>query len=149
MKIVYRKGSENDSDALSRREDLEDLTEENINDNPIIKKKFEECDAELFEKDLEDLRDSLMKMTYFQCDKKLIEVLCNGYMQDASFNGITLPVGVIHDPNTGLYWITEKIYVPNVLSLKTKLIEKFHITSGHPNHERMYLAILRTFYRPK
>ena len=30
MKIVYRKGSENDSDALSRREDIADLTEESI-----------------------------------------------------------------------------------------------------------------------
>ena len=30
MKIVYMKGSENDSDALSRREDLADLTEERL-----------------------------------------------------------------------------------------------------------------------
>jgi hypothetical protein len=43
MKIVYRKGSENNSDALSsRREDLADLTEESIIDNPVLKKKFED-----------------------------------------------------------------------------------------------------------
>ena len=55
MKIVYRKGSENDSDALSRREDLADLTEESIIDNPVLKKKFEDYDAGVFEKELEDL----------------------------------------------------------------------------------------------
>ena len=56
MKIVYRKGSYNESDALSRREDLEDLTEESILDNPILKKKFDENDAGSFEGDLDDLR---------------------------------------------------------------------------------------------
>ena len=50
MKIVYRKGSENDSDALSRREDLADLTEESIINNPILKQKFEDYDAGVFEK---------------------------------------------------------------------------------------------------
>ncbi len=35
MKIIYRKGSENESGALSRREDLADLTEESITDNPF------------------------------------------------------------------------------------------------------------------
>ena len=50
MKIVYRKGSENDSDALGRREDLADLTEKSIIDNHILKQNFENCDAGIFEK---------------------------------------------------------------------------------------------------
>jgi hypothetical protein len=57
VKIVYRKGSENDSDALCRHEDLEDLTEESIIHNPIPKKKYDEYDARLFAKDLEKLRE--------------------------------------------------------------------------------------------
>jgi hypothetical protein len=48
MKIVYRKGSENDSDALGRREDLADLTEESIIDNPILKQKFEDYVSGIF-----------------------------------------------------------------------------------------------------
>jgi hypothetical protein len=56
MKIIYRKGSENDSDALSRRrEDLAKLTEESIIGNPVLRKKFEDYDAGIFEKELEDL----------------------------------------------------------------------------------------------
>ena len=68
MQIVYRKGSENDSDALSRREDLADLTEESVIDNPVLKKKFEDYDAGIFEKELEDLRESMTEMIHLQCD---------------------------------------------------------------------------------
>jgi predicted YcjX-like family ATPase len=68
MKILYRKGWENDFDALSRREDLADFTGESIIDNPILKQKFEDYDAGIFEKELEHLRESLMKMTHLQCD---------------------------------------------------------------------------------
>ncbi len=50
MKIIYRKGSENDSDALSRREDPADLTKEGIINNPVLKKKVGDCDAGIFEK---------------------------------------------------------------------------------------------------
>ena len=52
MQIVYRKGSENDFVALSRREDIADLTEASIVDNPILKQKFEGYDAGIFEKEL-------------------------------------------------------------------------------------------------
>jgi hypothetical protein len=50
--LSIRKKSENDSDALSRREDLADLTEEIIIGNPVLKKKFEDYDAGIFEKEL-------------------------------------------------------------------------------------------------
>ena len=109
---MYRNGSKNDSDALSRREDLADLTEEIIIDNPILKQKFEDYDAEIFEKELEDLRESLMEMTHLQCDDQLIKDICNGYLQDSYFNGATLPTGVTLDPNNGLYWRTDKKLFP-------------------------------------
>ena len=66
MKIVYRKGSENDSDALSRRKDLAELTEESIIKNPVLKKKIEDCDAGIFKQELEDLRESLTEMTHLR-----------------------------------------------------------------------------------
>jgi hypothetical protein len=103
MKIVHRKGSENDSDALSRREDLAESTEESIIDNLVLKKKFEDYDAGiLFEKELEDLRESLTEMTHLQCDNQLITEMCNGYLQDSHFDGTTLPAGVNLEPITGL-----------------------------------------------
>jgi hypothetical protein len=125
MKIFYRKGSKNDSDALSRREYLAELTEESIIDNPILKKKFEDYDAGILGKKLEVLRDSLTEMTHLQCDNQLITEICSGYLQDSHFNGTTLPAGVTLDPNTGLYWITDKIFVPNIPTLKYRLITEF------------------------
>jgi C1A family cysteine protease len=113
MKIIGRKGSDNDSDALSRREDLEDLTDECILDNPILKKKIDEYDAGSFERDLEDFRESLLEMTHLKCDHQFVKEISNGYSQESSFDGDTLPVGVIFDPNTVLYWIADKVYVPN------------------------------------
>ena len=146
MKIVYRKGSENDFHALNIREDLADFTEESIIDNPILKQKFEIFYAGVFEKELEDLRESLMEMTHLQCDDDLIKDICNEYLQDPSFNGATLPAGVCTlDPNNGLYWITNKICVPNISTLKERFINEFHKSTGHSEYERTYSVILRPF----
>jgi hypothetical protein len=64
------------------------------------------------------------------------------------FNGTTLPAGVYLNPNIGLYWITDKIFVPNILTLKDRLITEFHNIAGHPDSERTHAVILRSFYWP-
>jgi hypothetical protein len=141
MKIVYRKGSGNDSDALSRREDLADLAEESIIDNPVLKQKIKKYDAGILEKKLEDLRESLMEMTHLQCDDHLIKEICNGCLHDSSFNGATLLAEVILDPNNGLYWTADKICVPNTSALKERLVNDFYDTAGHPDYERTYFVV--------
>ena len=81
-------------------------------------------------------------MTHPQCDDQLIKEICNGYLQDAYFYGATLPAGFTLDPNNGLYWITDKICVPNIISiLKETLINNFHNSAGHPDYERTYSVI--------
>jgi hypothetical protein len=87
-----------------------------------------------------------MEITYLQCDDQLIKDICNGYLQDASYNGATLPAGVTLDPNNGLYWITDKIFVPSISILKEMLIDEFHNSAGHLDYERAYSVILRAFY---
>jgi hypothetical protein len=64
-------------------------------------------------------------MTHLQYDDQLINDICNGYLQDSSFNGKNLPAGVTLDPNNGLYGITDKICVPNISTLKERLINEF------------------------
>ena len=59
-----------------------------------------------------------MEMTHFQCDDHLIKDTCNGYLQDLSFNGATLLAEVTLDSNNGLYCITDKIFDPNISTLK-------------------------------
>jgi len=41
------------------------------------------------------------------------------------------------------------MYVPYVLALKARLLDGFHITVAHPDHEGTYSVILRPFYRLK
>jgi hypothetical protein len=89
-----------------------------------------------------------MEMIHLQCDNQLIIEICNGYLQDSHFNGTTLPAGVTLDPTTGLYWITDKIFDPNIPTLKDRRITEFHNTSGHPDSERTHAVILRSFYWP-
>jgi len=93
------------------------------------------------------MRESLMEMTHLQCDDQLIKDICNVYLQDSYFNGATFPAGATLDPNNRLYWTTFKIF-PNISTLKEKLINEFHNSAGHPDYERTYSVILRTFYWP-
>jgi hypothetical protein len=58
------------------------------------------------------------------------------------------PAGVTLDSNNELYWITDKICVPNILTLKERLINEFHNSANHPDYEQTYSIILRTFYWP-
>ena len=77
----------------------------------------------------------MLEITHLQCDQQLIKDISNRYSRDPSFDGNTLPAGVILDPNTGLYWIADEIYVPNTLALQNRLIEEFHNMAGHPDQE--------------
>ena len=148
MTIVYRKGSENDSDPLSRRSDLMDLTEESIKDNPELERKFNEYDAGVFEKQIDELRVGISAMVHLQCDDALTKSIADGYQFDKAFSGATVPPGVKQDPATDLYWLADKIYVPNVSSIKTRIIAEFHATSGHVDSTKTAANILRTFYWP-
>jgi hypothetical protein len=89
-----------------------------------------------------------METTHLQCKNQLIKDICKGYLQNASFNGETLPAGVILNPNNGLYWIPDKIFVPNISILKERLINEFHNSVGHHDYERTRSVILRTFHWP-
>ncbi len=41
------------------------------------------------------------------------------------------------------------MYVPNVLAVKNWLVDELHNTASHPEQERSYSVIMRTFYWPK
>ena len=147
LTIVYRKGELNDSDALSRRSDLMELTEEHIEKYPELKAKFEAYDAGAFEKELDELTVNISGMSHLQVDNTLTTDIIDGYKYDKSFNGTSTPAGAIIDQN-GLYWIADKIYVPRLQSLYQRIISEFHTVSGHPDYTRTAANILRSFYWP-
>jgi len=59
----------------------------------------------------------------------------NGYLQDPHSNETTLLAGVTLDFNTVLHWITDKIFVPNISTLKDRVVTEFYTTAGHPDVE--------------
>ncbi len=103
---------------------------------------------EYLKNNLRGLRESLTEMTHLQCDDSLIKDNCSGYLQDSSFNGTSLPAGVVLDPNKGLYWMTDKVFVPCITFLKKSLINEFHDTAGNLDAKRAYSVILQTLYWP-
>ena len=183
MKIIYRKGEENDADPLSRRPDLEELTEEFIGNNPQLKKKFDEYDAGTYEKEFDTLRaelsslehhvstdthlysqlesyedqslnteitelgEMLSGMVHLQMDQTLLQSIRKSYEKDRNFNGSSVPAGAVRD-DSGLYWIADKIYVPNISSIKEQIISAFHEGSGHPDSRKTEANISKSFYWP-
>ena len=85
-------------------------------------------------------------MVHLQCDDSITKSVIEGYKYDRAFNGSTVPPGAKYDPATKLYWIADKIYVPNVLSVKNSIISEFHRESGHADSTKTTANILRTFY---
>ena len=80
FEIVYRKGFENDSDALSRRPDLH---------HSITK-----LEDQLNESDLETANTFFSSMCHLHIDPTLTSQIKTAYADDSQYNGATMPRGV-------------------------------------------------------
>ena len=146
MDILYRKGSLNDSDPLSRRPDLVELNEHHLDSQPDTKHAIELYDASQFEKELEALQHHLNGLYELQFDKEILQKIRNGYTTDPRYNGNTLPVGVELNESNGLYYKADKICVPNINNLQELLINEYHDQVGHPDVTRTTANLLKTFW---
>jgi hypothetical protein len=135
LSILYRKGSDNDADALSRRPDLID--------------QLSEYDICSFEKDLEDLQAHLSSMSHLLFDDSILTKIRTAAALDPALNGSTLPPGVTISHHDNLYYFGDKLYVPNNLPLIESLLYEFHDTNGHPNHLRTLTNVAQVFYFPR
>ena len=135
LSILYRKGSENDADALSRRPDLLELISE-----------YDLCS---FEKDLEELQTHLSSMTHLIFDQTILNRIKDASKIDPALNGTFLPPGVTISQHDNMYYFGDKIYVPNDQSLIDSLLYEFHDTNGHPSHLRTLTNVSQVFYFPR
>ena len=146
--IVYRKGEDNESDPLSRRPDLMelyDLKEEHSRKHPELQKRIEEYDAGIIQAEIDNARDICASMVHLQVDDSLTNEIRTGYKYDTAFAGENIPPGTVrHDD--GLYWIGDKIYVPNVSGIRTKILQEVHEQSGHPDVLKTYENLIKSFY---
>ena len=135
LKILYRKGKENEADALSRRPDLVELLSD-----------YDLCS---FEKDLEDLQIHLSSMSHLVFDETTLNRIRDAALLDLALNGAMLPPGVTLSQDDGLYYFGDRIYIPNDPSLINDLLYEFHDTNGHPSHLRTLTNVSQVFYFPR
>ena len=133
MEIVYRKGSQNCADALSRRPDL-----------TYLLSTYDENDID---SELENLTTFLNSMFHLQVDNQLLKEIKESYNKDPAFNRSTLPPAATKMPD-GLYYVADKIYIPNDSDLHRKIIHEFHNYCGHPSSVRTLANLRKSFFWP-
>ena len=145
--IIYRKGSENDSDLLSRRPDFQQIREVPLDSNPDLKALLSSYDAGQFEADIATFHEFISGLYHLQMDESLLNDIKQGYTRDNTYSGRTLPVGVLYNENTGLYYKADKVCVPTAdQGLLFKIISEFHDASGHPDQNRTTSNLMKIFW---
>ena len=117
FEILYRKGTENDSDALSRRPDLH---------HEIVA--YEDL---VQEKDLEIGNEFFSNMYHMQVDKDFMQQIVPSYSLDLAFGGTSIPRGTQLNDNDGLYYFGDKVCIPKNPSIINQLIYEAHNAQGH------------------
>jgi hypothetical protein len=134
MTILYKKGDQNQADALSRRPDLQAKLE-----------RF--WDTE-FENELDKFTDFIGSQTTITFDENLLNQIRQSYSIDPKYSGNTLPPGVHKDNQNNLYKMADKICIPNNIEIKNKIISECHNnkTTGHFDANRTENLIKRNFW---
>jgi hypothetical protein len=117
FEIIYRKGSENDSDALSRR--------------PNLHHEITTYDNLVQEKDLEIANEFFSSMYHLQVDKDFIHKIVSSYPLDPTYAGTTIPRGTHLNDHDGLYYFGDKVYIPKDDAIINSLIQKAHDSNRH------------------
>ena len=119
MDILYRKRNWNCADVLSRRPGLTYLLSP-YEDNDI-------------DSEIESLFSFLNSMFHLQVDSELLQSITNAYLLDPAFCRSTLPAAATKALD-GLYYMADKIHIPNDPMMYHRLISDFHDSSGHPGY---------------
>ena len=133
MDIVYKKGAQNCADALSRRPDLNYLLST-----------YEDSDLDT---EIDNLTTFLASMFHLQADTDLLKHIKDAYNRDPVFCRSTLPPATTKMPDN-LYYVADKIYVPNDSELYRKIISEFHDCCGHPSSVRTLANLRKSFFWP-
>jgi transposase InsO family protein len=135
FEILYRKGSENDSDALSRRPDLH---HEIVTYDKLVQ-----------EKELEIANDFFSSMYHMHVDREFVHKIVSSYPLDSTYGGVSIPRGTHLNDSDGLYYFGDKVCIPNDKSLINSLIREAHDAQGHPSMERTLANLSKTFWWPR
>ena len=83
--------------------------------------------------EIESLFSFLNSMFHLQVDSELLQSITNAYLLDPAFCRSTLPAAATKALD-GLYYMADKIHIPNDPMMYHRLISDFHDSSGHPGY---------------
>ena len=135
QEILYRKGTENDSDALSRRPDLH---------HEIVA--YEDL---VQEKDLEIGNEFFSSMYHMLVDEDFVQQIVSSYPLDPAYGGISIPRGTHLNDHDGLYYFGDKVCIPKNPSIIDQLMYEAHSAQGHPSYERTLANLSKSFWWPR
>jgi hypothetical protein len=141
MDIVYKKGAVNHANALSRRPDLKDSLQKL---QMLLDWTNDEAECELHAQ-IFSLESRLHH------DYGLHAEIKNAYDSDEYLlTRKSLPTWLVRQSNALLYAYGTRLYVPNVSTLRSRVLYELHDapTAGHPCIIRLLAAVTRTFKWP-
>jgi transposase InsO family protein len=129
MRIIYRKGTDNVADALSR---LYTPAEVRAEEPPLPP-------LPLF-----------VTVTELTLDSDLFDQIKTGYATDSYFSSPELP-SFVKQRDDGFYYVNERIAVPNISQLRQRLLFEFHDApyAAHPGYLKTLNAIASRFWWPR
>jgi hypothetical protein len=135
MEIRQRKDSSNEVDALSRR--------------PELHHTIATAEQKLLGKHLEDMHNFLC-MSHLQVNDATINEF-DPDMHKSLLIAIqpSLTNGVRFDASDNLYWMADRICLPNDISLRDLILTKYHKHAGHTDPNRTLLKVSKMFWWPR
>ena len=142
LDIVYRKGSQNCADALSRRPDLlSDLRKLQLVD-----------ELSTDEVELEEATSASITATILHPDTSLWQRVLDGYKTDSYLNSRrALPANLIKYPDGAYRYRGTRLFVPDAKGLRDEILYELHDAqySGHPGCRRLQSTVVRHFWWPR
>ena len=135
LNIIYRKGKDNEADALSRR--------------PNLAQQLDEYEHTTFENELLELHEHLTSMIHLLFDETILNKIRTTTTLDPNLNKASLPPGATYSTIDNLYHFGDKLYIPTDPQLMSDIIYEFHDTNGHPNPTRTLTNVSQVFYFPR
>ncbi|GIL50641.1 hypothetical protein Vafri_6771 [Volvox africanus] len=81
-------------------------------------------------------------------DPTLLDTIRSGYTTDPMFSNPTSLKPYLRQSPDGLFYLANRIAIPNVPSLRRRLLYEFHDYSGHPGSHRTLAAISARYWWP-
>ena len=71
-----------------------------------------------FEREVNSYSHTLGSMIHLTADTAIMDQIKHGYEHDPQLNGAFVPAGITYDHTSGLYYMADKVVVPNDMGIR-------------------------------